>query len=260
MEYFTLVWVLSANIKQQILFNEISILFNDKLFNESELKPLWSLNALLEIFQPWIGKWTLVSNTCFVTSIPNQIIQTCRKFEFSLCRILSGKWNKTTDVAIKTLKPGTMSKDAFLEEANIMKQCKHDKLVRLYAVCTDVEPIYIVTELMSKGSLLDFLRDDDGQNLKFQQLVDIAAQVRDIINKKGWHASPGENETYLYLCITYKYDIYQVLDSCYKILSNKVTVCSEEPYIMIRWPYCSALEIMTSQTKLFNPELWSESK
>lgn len=88
-----------------------------------------------------------------------------------------GKWNKTTDVAIKTLKPGTMSKDAFLEEANIMKQCKHDKLVRLYAVCTDVEPIYIVTELMSKGSLLDFLRDDDGQNLKFQQLVDIAAQI-----------------------------------------------------------------------------------
>ena len=70
-----------------------------------------------------------------------------------------------------------MSKDAFLEEANIMKQCKHDKLVRLYAVCTDMEPIYIVTELMSKGSLLDFLRDDDGQMLKFQQLVDIAAQV-----------------------------------------------------------------------------------
>ena len=58
-----------------------------------------------------------------------------------------------------------------------MKQCKHDKLVRLYAVCTDMEPIYIVTELMSKGSLLDFLRDDDGQMLKFQQLVDIAAQV-----------------------------------------------------------------------------------
>ena len=58
-----------------------------------------------------------------------------------------------------------------------MKQCKHDKLVRLYAVCTDMEPIYIVTELMSKGSLLDFLRDDDGQMLKFQQLVDVAAQV-----------------------------------------------------------------------------------
>nr|XP_022291986.1 tyrosine-protein kinase SRK2-like [Crassostrea virginica] len=88
-----------------------------------------------------------------------------------------GKWNKSTDVAIKTPKPGTMSKDAFLEEANIMKQCKHDKLVRLYAVCTDMEPIYIVTELMSKGSLLNFLRDTDGQMLTFMQLVDIAAQI-----------------------------------------------------------------------------------
>ena len=70
-----------------------------------------------------------------------------------------------------------MSPQAFLEEANIMKQCKHDKLVRLYAVCSETEPIYIVTELMSKGSLLDYLRDEEGHNLKFPQLVDIAAQV-----------------------------------------------------------------------------------
>lgn len=71
-----------------------------------------------------------------------------------------------------------MSIEAFLLEANIMKKCKHDKLVRLYAVCTDMEPIYIVTELMSKGSLLDYLRTGDGQNIKFTELVDIAAQVR----------------------------------------------------------------------------------
>lgn len=58
-----------------------------------------------------------------------------------------------------------------------MKKCKHDKLVRLYAVCTDKEPIYIVTELMSKGSLLDYLRGDEADSLKFTQLVDIAAQV-----------------------------------------------------------------------------------
>ncbi|KAK3090929.1 hypothetical protein FSP39_015809 [Pinctada imbricata] len=91
--------------------------------------------------------------------------------------VWKGKWNKTTDVAIKTLKPGSMSPQAFLEEANIMKQCKHDKLVRLYAVCSETEPIYIVTELMSKGSLLDYLRDEEGHKLKFPQLVDIAAQI-----------------------------------------------------------------------------------
>lgn len=78
---------------------------------------------------------------------------------------------------MKTLKPGTMSIEAFLLEATIMKKCKHDKLVRLYAVCTDKEPIYIVTELMSKGSLLDYLRGDEVDSLKFTQLVDIAAQV-----------------------------------------------------------------------------------
>lgn len=55
-------------------------------------------------------------------------------------------------MAIKTLKPGTMSPESFLEEAQIMKKLKHDKLVQLYAVVSE-EPIYIVTEYMSKGRL-----------------------------------------------------------------------------------------------------------
>lgn len=54
-------------------------------------------------------------------------------------------------MAVKTLKPGTMSVQAFLEEANLMKTLQHDKLVRLYAVVTKEEPIYIITEFMAKG-------------------------------------------------------------------------------------------------------------
>lgn len=61
-----------------------------------------------------------------------------------------GTWNGTTKVAIKTLKPGTMSPEAFLQEAQIMKKLRHDKLVPLYAVVSE-EPIYIVTEFMGKG-------------------------------------------------------------------------------------------------------------
>ncbi len=53
-------------------------------------------------------------------------------------------------MAIKTLKPGTMSPEAFLQEAQIMKKLRHDKLVPLYAVVSE-EPIYIVTEFMGKG-------------------------------------------------------------------------------------------------------------
>lgn len=43
-----------------------------------------------------------------------------------------------------------MSPESFLEEAQIMKKLRHDKLVQLYAVVSE-EPIYIVTEYMSKG-------------------------------------------------------------------------------------------------------------
>ncbi|KAK3581838.1 hypothetical protein CHS0354_025291 [Potamilus streckersoni] len=91
--------------------------------------------------------------------------------------VWKGKWNKTTDVAIKTLKPGTMSPKAFLDEAMIMKQCRHDKLVRLYAVCSQEEPIYIVTELMSKGSLLSYLREGEGRNISLVVMVDMSAQI-----------------------------------------------------------------------------------
>lgn len=78
------------------------------------------------------------------------------------------------------MKSGTMSTQAFVDEANIMKKLRHDKLVQLYAVCTEPtdQPIYIVTELMGNGSLLDYLRDGLGRELKLPALVDMAAQVR----------------------------------------------------------------------------------
>ncbi|XP_033995360.1 proto-oncogene tyrosine-protein kinase Src-like isoform X1 [Trematomus bernacchii] len=87
-----------------------------------------------------------------------------------------GTWNGTTRVAIKTLKPGTMSPEAFLQEAQVMKKLRHEKLVQLYAVVSE-EPIYIVTEYMSQGSLLDFLKGDAGKMLRLPQLVDMSAQI-----------------------------------------------------------------------------------
>ncbi|XP_049567840.1 tyrosine-protein kinase Fgr isoform X1 [Orcinus orca] len=87
-----------------------------------------------------------------------------------------GMWNGSTKVAVKTLKPGTMSPKAFLAEAQIMKLLRHDKLVQLYAVVSE-EPIYIVTEFLCHGSLLEFLKDREGWDLRLPQLVDMAAQV-----------------------------------------------------------------------------------
>jgi len=90
--------------------------------------------------------------------------------------VWKGMWSGTTEVAVKTLKPGTMPVEDFLAEATIMKKLRHPKLIQLYAVCTDSEPIYIVTELMKNGALLDYLHDK-GKALKLAQLVDMAAQA-----------------------------------------------------------------------------------
>ena len=90
--------------------------------------------------------------------------------------VWEGLWNNTTSVAVKTLKPGTMSPGEFLQEAGLMKKLRHQKLIQLYAVCTKEEPIYIVTELMKHGSLLEYLRGE-GRALKLPQLIDMSAQV-----------------------------------------------------------------------------------
>ncbi|XP_067880274.1 proto-oncogene tyrosine-protein kinase LCK-like [Heterodontus francisci] len=79
-------------------------------------------------------------------------------------------------IAVKMLKEGTMSPEAFLAEANLMKELRHDKLVQLYAVVTK-EPIYIVTEYMSNGSLLDFLKTDEGSKIQLTKLIDMSAQI-----------------------------------------------------------------------------------
>nr|XP_005991113.1 PREDICTED: tyrosine-protein kinase Fgr [Latimeria chalumnae] len=112
-----------------------------------------------------------------VWEIPRESLQLIKKLgNGQFGEVWMGTWNGTTKVAVKTLKPGTMSPEAFLEEAQIMKRLRHDKLVQLYAVVSE-EPIYIVTEFMSQGSLLDFLKDGDGRFLKLPQLVDMAAQI-----------------------------------------------------------------------------------
>lgn len=46
----------------------------------------------------------------------------------------------------------------FLEEAAIMKEMRHPNLVQLLGVCTREPPFYIITEFMSRGNLLEYLR------------------------------------------------------------------------------------------------------
>uniref|UniRef100_A0A803W5A1 LCK proto-onco, Src family tyrosine kinase n=1 Tax=Ficedula albicollis TaxID=59894 RepID=A0A803W5A1_FICAL len=95
---------------------------------------------------------------------------------FSVLFFPPGLYNGHTKVAVKSLKAGSMSPSAFLAEANLMKKLQHRRLVRLYAVVTK-EPIYIITEFMEKGSLVDFLKTSEGVKLSINKLLDMAAQI-----------------------------------------------------------------------------------
>ncbi|XP_024865685.1 tyrosine-protein kinase HCK isoform X3 [Kryptolebias marmoratus] len=100
-----------------------------------------------------------------------------RSSDCNVCSFFKATYNKHTKVAVKTMKPGSMSVEAFMMEANLMKTLQHDKLVRLNAVVTKEEPIYIITEYMEKGSLLDFLKSDEGNRVQLPKLIDFSAQI-----------------------------------------------------------------------------------
>lgn len=65
----------------------------------------------------------------------------------------------------------------FLEEAAIMKEMKHPNLVQLLGVCTQEPPFYIVTEFMSKGNLLDYLRNTNQDQLDISVMMFMASQI-----------------------------------------------------------------------------------
>lgn len=54
---------------------------------------------------------------------------------------------------------------------------RHPNLVQLYGVCTQKRPIFIVTELMTNGCLLDFLRSNQSLKSKPEVIHMMAVQV-----------------------------------------------------------------------------------
>ncbi|KAM9031059.1 cytoplasmic tyrosine-protein kinase BMX-like isoform 6-T6 [Sarcophilus harrisii] len=87
-----------------------------------------------------------------------------------------GKWKGKYDVAIKMIKEGSMSEDEFIQEAHTMMKLNHPKLVKFYGVCTEKYPIYIVTEYITNGCLLSYLKCH-GKELQPFQLLEMCYNV-----------------------------------------------------------------------------------
>ena len=109
-----------------------------------------------------------------------QLIQEVLLGKGNYGEVFRGKYGQRI-VAIKLMKTDSKNRltnvEKFLDEAKIMKDLLHKNIVRLYGVCTEEEPIFIVTEFMNHGCLLSFLRQDQGQLIKFKHILDYAAQV-----------------------------------------------------------------------------------
>ena len=87
-------------------------------------------------------------------------------------------WEGTWDdkqVAVKVQPDNADSLD-FLEEIAVLKELNHSYVIRLLAVCTKDAPIYIVTEYMNCGNLLEYVKNN-GHSLKLRQKLDMAGQV-----------------------------------------------------------------------------------
>ncbi|XP_054323580.1 protein-tyrosine kinase 6 isoform X1 [Pongo pygmaeus] len=107
--------------------------------------------------------------------------------EFTLCRklgsgyfgeVFEGLWKDRVQVAIKVIsRDNLLHQQTLQSEIQAMKKLRHKHILSLYAVVSVGDPVYIITELMAKGSLLELLRDSDEKALPVSELLDIAWQV-----------------------------------------------------------------------------------
>ncbi|KAM3923619.1 tyrosine-protein kinase Srms [Leptodactylus fuscus] len=93
--------------------------------------------------------------------------------------VYEGLWNGTVKVAIKTFKQDDLNRSDLEKEINALKHLCHRNLIQLLAVCSIGDPVYIVTELMVKGNLNEYLKSTEGSRLKNADFVHIICQVAD---------------------------------------------------------------------------------
>ncbi|XP_008551856.1 insulin receptor-related protein [Microplitis demolitor] len=98
-------------------------------------------------------------------------------------RVFRGKLNGVQDVAIKTITEKNYTEEErheFLNEASVMKQFTTYHIVKLVGVISEGDPPYVIMELMEKGDLKSYLRENrDILTLDVPRIVRMAGEIAD---------------------------------------------------------------------------------
>lgn len=81
---------------------------------------------------------------------------------------------KGEKVAVKVLKDAGRASNKFLAEAGVMTTLEHENLVKFIGLVFHDKYIYLVTEYMSKGSLVDYLRSRGRQHITRRDQINFA--------------------------------------------------------------------------------------
>ncbi|XP_007952890.1 tyrosine-protein kinase Srms [Orycteropus afer afer] len=146
-----------------------------------------SLEALLTYYK---ANWKLIQTPLLQPCVPQRPPEQDQwerpRSEFTLRRKLGegcfgevweGLWLGSMPVAIKIIKSADMKLTDLAKEIQTLKSLRHERLIRLHAVCSSGGPAYLVTELMRKGNLQAYLGGPEGKALSVAHLLNFACQV-----------------------------------------------------------------------------------
>lgn len=103
---------------------------------------------------------------------------------FEYGHIYIGKWRNKYKVTLKLYDANfhqpelnESKKKRFSRELEIMKQLRHDKIVKLWGACTFNEPLCIISEYMFYGNLLNYMRMGLGSCFDFNDIINVSTQI-----------------------------------------------------------------------------------
>ena len=86
-------------------------------------------------------------------------------------------------------------------EIEALKSLKHSRIVKLLCVCTQIEPKLVVTEYMSNGTLLNYLKMGIGAKFTLKEIINVAWQIADglkFMEEKRWvHRDLGTRNVFV---------------------------------------------------------------